>query len=204
MNENFTFQIIDAIGSLATFGAFIYLFKRDNFKQDQINKLTRIATVLETQNQTMQLQNDLISQQVDIFRNTSLLKGQDEIGLYKLIEIENKKLKLSIRPNLWLNGASYRGNDGILNIELNNNGEVAKLTEINSLSEEIILERHSLPFELNKSKNYLICARRSRSVTIREPKYEIVLIYMDKLENRYMIKIKGKGANVKIIENREI
>lgn len=34
------FQIIGAIGSLATFGAFIALFRRDKDKQVQIDKLT--------------------------------------------------------------------------------------------------------------------------------------------------------------------
>ena len=35
-----TFQFIAAIGSLATVGSFIFLFRRDKDKQSQINKLT--------------------------------------------------------------------------------------------------------------------------------------------------------------------
>ena len=33
------FKIITAIGSIATFGAFLYLFRRDNDKQTQIDKI---------------------------------------------------------------------------------------------------------------------------------------------------------------------
>ena len=58
---NTIFQIIEAIGSLATFGAFIFLFIKDKNKQEQINKLTSIAAVLESQNETMKEQNNLIT-----------------------------------------------------------------------------------------------------------------------------------------------
>ena len=60
---NTVIQIVGAIGSLATFGAFIFLFRRDKDKQSQIDKLTGIATILEAQNERMKKQNDLIAQQ---------------------------------------------------------------------------------------------------------------------------------------------
>jgi hypothetical protein len=43
---NIIFQSIASIGSLATFGAFVFLFRRDKDKQTQIDRLTGIATVV--------------------------------------------------------------------------------------------------------------------------------------------------------------
>lgn len=206
MNEtlNLIFQIIASIGSLATFGAFIFLFLRDKNKQAQIDKLTGIAVILESQNETMKQQNDLIAQQVDIFRNTSILKGQDEVALSQLKEIEEKKLKLSVKPNLWLNGAGYKGYDGELNIDLNNKGEDAKLLEFNLLSDDIILHSLHLPYDLDKGQRRYIFGRQKGNKHIKDCEYEIDVIYQDKLENKYLAKIKGKGASAKIVENREI
>lgn len=201
---NLIFQIIGAIGSLATFGAFIFLFRRDKDKQAQIDKLTGIATFLEAQNETMKEQNNLIAQQVEIFRNTSILKGQDDIALGQLKEIEEKKLKLSVKPNLWLNGAGYKGYDGELTIDLNNKGEDAKLLEFNLTSDDIILHSLSLPYDLDKGQRRYIFGRQKGSKHIKDCDYEIDVIYQDKLENKYLSKIKGTGANAKIIETREL
>ena len=196
------FQIIGAIGSLATFGAFIFLFRRDKDKQTQIDKLTGIATILEAQNETMKLQNDLISQQVDIFRNTSILKGNDEKAINELKEIEERKLKLSVKPNLWLNGAGYKGNEGELKIDLNNKGEDAKLLEFNLVSGDIVLHSLHLPYDLDKGERRYIFGREKGEKGekhIKDCEYEIDVVYSDKLGNKFLTKIKGKGANVKIV-----
>jgi len=46
------FQVAGALGSLATFGAFIFLFMKDKNKQRQIDELAIIARVLTEQNAT--------------------------------------------------------------------------------------------------------------------------------------------------------
>lgn len=201
---NLIFQTIGAIGSLATFGAFIFLFRRDKDKQIQIDKLTGIATILEAQNETMKQQNDLIGQQVEIFRNTSILKGQDDGALAQLREIEEKKLKLSVKPNLWLNGAGYSGYDGELKIDLNNKGEEAILLEFNLTSDDIILHSLSLPYDLEKGQRRYIFGRQKGNKHIQYCDYEIDVIYKDKLDNKYLTKIKGTGANAKIVETSEL
>lgn len=201
---NLIFQIIGAIGSLATFGAFIFLFRRDKDKQAQIDNLTGIATFLEAQNETMKEHNNLIAQQVEIFRNTSILKGHDDLALEQLREIEEKKLKLSVKPNLWLNGAGYRGYEGELTIDLNNKGEDAKLLEFKLTSDDIILHSLSLPYDLGKGQRRYIFGRQKGSKHIKDCEYEIDVIYQDRLENKYLSKIKGTGANAKIVETREI
>lgn len=198
------FQIIGALGSMATFGAFIFLFRRDKDKQTQIDKLTGIATILEAQNETMKLQNDLIAQQVDIFRNTSILSRKDGKAIKELKDIEERKLKLSVKPILWLNGAGYRGHEGELKIDLNNKGEDAKLLEFKLISGDIILHSLHLPYDLDKGDRRYIFGREKGEKHIKDCEYEIDVIYSDKLENKLLTKIKGKGANVKIVENKEL
>ena len=201
---NIIFQIIGTIGSLATFGAFVFLFRRDKYKQTQIDKLAGIPTILEAQNETIKMQNDLIAQQVDIFRNTGILKGNDGGALTQLREIEEKKLRLSVKPNLWLNDAGYSGYDGELKIDLNNKGEDAKLLEFKLTSDDIILHNLSLPLDLDKGGRRYILGRQSGDKHIQYCEYEVDVIYQDKLENKYLAKIKGTGANAKIIDTREI
>lgn len=201
---NLVFQIIGAIGSLATFGAFVFLFRRDKDKQAQIDKLTGIATILEAQNETMKLHNDLLAQEVEIFRNTSLLKDNNSSAIKELRAIEERKLKLSVKPNLWLNGAGYTGGSGELKIDLNNKGEDARLVNFILKSDDIILHNLHLPYNLEKGQNRYIMGRQKGDKHIQYCEYEIDVIYHDKLENYYLSKISGKGASAKIIETREI
>jgi Ca2+/Na+ antiporter len=49
------YELLGALGSLATFGAFVFLFLKDKFKQDQIDKLTLIA---ESLNGLYQIERD--------------------------------------------------------------------------------------------------------------------------------------------------
>lgn len=46
---NIIFQFVGALGSLATVGAFIYLFRKDKEKQVQIDRLADIAGALKEQ-----------------------------------------------------------------------------------------------------------------------------------------------------------
>lgn len=199
-----TCQIITAIGSLSTFGMFLFLFRKDKDKQTQINKLTNITTLLEAQNEVMKEHNNLVSQQVEIFRNTKILSGQDNNALSELRNIEEKKLKLSVRPNLWLNGAGYSGYDGELKIDLNNKGEVAHITNFNLTSSDIVLHNEHLPYELEGGQRRYIFARSKGNKHIKDAIYSIEILYKDKINTPYSITITGEGANVTLSEPTEI
>lgn len=188
---NFIFGIFSALGSLATFFAFLFLFRRDKDKQAHI-------ILLESQNETMRNHNDLVAQQVEIFRNTSLLSGDNNAAFEQLRDIEEQKLKLSVRPNLWLNGAGYSGFNGELKIDLNNKGEDARLIAFNLTSNDIILHDEHLPDDLDKGKRRYIFGRASTEKHIKDCEYEIDVVYLDKLKNQYTAKIKGIGNSVKI------
>ena len=206
MNDtlNIVFQIIASIGSLATFGAFVFLFRRDKDKQAQIDRLTSIATILEAQNDTMKKQNELLAQQVDIFRNTSLLKGGDQDAIRHLQEIEEKKLRLSVEPNLWTNGGDYNGSTGEFSIDLNNKGETTIIQEFVNNTSEVTITNNSLPYELEKGGNRKIFGRQSGEKHIKECDIDIDVIYTDRLKNRFLSKIKGTGINIKIVDTKEI
>lgn len=202
--SNFIFGIFSALGSIGTVGAFIFLFRRDKDKQSQIDKLTGIASILEAQNETMKSQNDLMAQQVDVLRNTSILQVQDNEAMLRLKEIEEKKLKLSVKPNLWLNGVGYNVTDGQFQIDLNNKGEDAKLLDFVLNSNDVILHNEHLPWNLEKGERRYIFGQKIGEKHIKDMEYEIDVIYEDKLENKYSIKIKGVGSVAKITEVNEI
>jgi hypothetical protein len=198
------FNILNALGSLATFLAFIFLFKKDKDKQAQIDRLTNIANVLEGQTEVMIKQNDLIAQQVDIFRNTSILKNQDDGAIKRLRDIEEQKLRLSVMPNLWLNGASTKAYEGELKVDLNNKGETAVFHEVNLLSGDILLHNNRTPFEIEKGGRRYIFAKAKEGKNINDCKYEIELKYKDSLSNDYISIIRGQGATVSRLETKEI
>lgn len=193
-----TFHIISAVGSLATFGAFIYLFKKDESKQEQIDKLSDIAAVLDSQNESLKAQNDLMAQQVEILRNQAL-GGDNNAAIQALHEIEAKKLKLSVLPILSTNGAGYNGSHGELNIKLSNKGEPAKLLDfILSEPSDIVLHSKSVPYDLEKGARRNIYGRTKGDKHIKDCEYKITILYQDKLLNKYRVLITGKGASVKI------
>lgn len=202
--ETNIFQIIAALGSIGTIGGFIFLFRRDKNKQSQIDKLTGIATILEAQNETMKKQNDLLSQQADIFRNTSILKGNDQEALSELRGIEEKKLRLSVMPNLWTNGGGYNGSTGEFNIDLNNKGEDASLQQFINHSQDVIIDNTSLPHELGKGNSRKIFGRQKGEKHIQHCNIDVDVIYLDKLKNKYCSKIKGTGMNIKIVDTEEL
>ncbi len=197
------FNLINSIGALGTFGAFLLLFRKDKDKQKQIAKLTSIALVLDSQNDNLRKQNELIAQQVDIFRNTILLKQQDSLSMQKLQEIEEKKLKLSVAPILWLNGANTRQNTE-LQIDLNNKGERAILDDFILKDGEIQIHSKSVPFDLEKGERRYIFARAVGDNPINKCEYEIEVLYHDNLNNNFSLIIKGKGEYAKIKSNNEI
>ncbi|MFB6340221.1 hypothetical protein ACE1ET_00785 [Saccharicrinis sp. FJH62] len=52
---DFVFNVLGALGSAATFGAFIFLFRRDKDKQKQIDNLSIVADSLNEMNKAEQL-----------------------------------------------------------------------------------------------------------------------------------------------------
>ena len=201
---NIIVQVISALGSLATFGAFVFLFCRDKNKQNQIDKLTGIAAILEAQNETMKEQNDLILQQVIIFRNTAVLQGKDQEATVKLLAIEEKKLKLSVKPILWTNGGGYNGSTGDFNIDISNKGETAILLNFINISQDISVTDLQGPYELEKGQSRKIFGTQKGVRHIKDAEININVIYEDRLKNKYCAVIQGVGMVLKIVDTFEM
>ncbi len=155
-------QIISAIGSIATVGTFIYLFRRDKDKQAQIDALN------------------------------------------KLWQTEENKLKFSYKPNIWINVTKLLPEIGELHFDLNNRGEEAKLLELVLTSNDFELHSEALPYDLQKDKSRYVYLKKTNDKLFDNCKFDIVLIYKDRIETRYSTKIIGIGSKLEIVETIEI
>ena len=164
-----TFNIINALGSIGTLGAFIFLFLKDRAKEKQIQALTEVVKLLAEQN-----------------------------------KISEKRLRLTVTPDLWLNGAGYKGMEGELQIDLNNKGETAYLDNIRLISGDIVLHNLAVPYELEQEQRRYIFGRAKPNKHIKDCEYEVEVEYHDKLNYTFSLIIKGKGAEAKIISNNEV
>jgi len=61
-----------------------------------------------------------------------------------------------------------------------------------------------LPYDLDKGQRRYIFGRQKGKKHIKDCEYEIDVIYEDKLQNKYLTKIRGKGASARIIETKEL
>lgn len=187
------------IGVPLSMVSLIKLVKKDKDREAQIAKLATIAVVLEAQNDTMLKQNDLLAQQVSIFRDSALMTKNDGEAMSKLQAIEEQKLRLSVQPRLWLNGAGYRGADGSLEIDLNNKGEVAHIDDFKLLSGDIVLHSKTVPWDLEKGDRRYIFGRANGNSHIKDAEYEIEILYHNAIKQPYHAIVKGKGATAKIV-----
>lgn len=159
------FAGFNALGSLATVGAFIYLFKKDKEKQAQIDKLTAIA-------------------------------GE----LTQMKAIDSERLNLSVKPILKFKFMT-NGSDGTLEIRIINEGERAVLTKFDLISEDLEIYNEGLPYTLEPSREKKIYTRTKKETHITECEYQINIHYTDKIKNRYITELKGKGIENSVIKS---
>jgi len=206
------------IGVPLSLWAFVKLIIKDKDKQIQIDKLSGIAAaqvtqaeemvrqtaVMVNQAESLSKQNDLIAQQIDVLRNTAMFKNNDNEAVAKLQVIEEQRLRLSVKPRLWLNGAGYKGYNGEMHVDLNNKGEVAHLDNFNLLAGDIVLHSFSLPFDLEKGGHRNIYGRSNGAKHIMDTDYTIEILYHDALNHHYRAVIKGKGASAKLVSDESL
>lgn len=199
-------SIAALIGVPLSLVALVKLIKKDKEREAQIGKLASIAAVLENQTSVMLKHNELVAMQVDVWRDSLLNTNQadNKESINKLREIEEQKLRLSVQPRLWLNGAGYTGYNGELKIDLNNKGEVAYIDDFNLISGDIVLHSKSIPYELEKGEQRYIFGRQSGSTHIKDCKYEIEILYHNSLKHPYRAVIKGEGAHAKLVSDEVI
>lgn len=103
--------------------------------------------------------------------------------------------RVSLKPELWLNGIMQKPYEKELHIDLNNSGEAAHLTHIAVLSNN--LQQHSIPFpyKLNKDDQMWIYFNYVGSKDVQSDLFEIELYFKDKADNEY-------NANIVIDKGR--
>lgn len=175
--------IIAVPGALA---AFILLFKKDKHKQQQLDNLKEIAIKIEAQNETLQRSNELASEQIVVLRKMLLSPGTS--GFEKLAAIEEKKLKLSVMPNLKSNSQSYRMEEFSVNIS--NHGETAIIEKIDFLDSEVYPNNNiKVGYELEKEKYISVGGRSKNGQNTNFMDYKIDIYFKDKLNNKFILKI---------------
>lgn len=196
-----------AIGSIGTFLTFVVtlitIFKKDKDIQKQIDQLAGIVEVLKTQDNTMRAQNDLIAQEVEILRNLTVSKMNDNSALVELKNIEQKKLKLSVRPDIKVNG-SYQGFSGEMQLHLHNTGERATITLIKPISNDVSFYPFIVPVVFEKGQQIDVRGRQSGAKNIKDCEYRIELYFSDKLDFKFLAIIEGKGTSAKITSIEDI
>lgn len=197
-----TFNIINALGSLGTFLAFLFLFRRDKDKEKQLEHLTVIADTLKIQNESLIKQNDLIAQQIDIFRNTTILKEQNAEAIQRLEEIEKKKLKLSVLPSPRMTSSGYSGSSREFWISPENMGEPATVDSIEVESNDVNLRQMNFPLPWDKNKRLKIEGTQKGDKHIKDAEYKINIHLRDKLDNKYITTI-TRTANKTDIKTEE-
>jgi len=190
-------KTITALGSLATFGAFIFLLRRDKNKQEQIDKINDLVSIFSTQ-------NELIAQQVIILRDNLIMQNKDQKTLLKIHDLEAKRLKLRSKPDLQKSQTGISGSDGTLEIQLINKGETAIIEDIKYFTEDInFINIKNLPFKLQKGNFIKIKGTTKCKKHIKICEYEMDICFTDSIKNKYISRLKGKGKDVKIFEAKE-
>lgn len=174
------------IGVPGAIAAFILLFLKDKNKQKQLDNLKEIAQNIEAQNETLKESNDLASQQIDVLRK--MLLSPSTSGYNELAEIERKKLKLSIKPNLKSNHQQYRMEE--LLVHITNTGEDAIIDSV-EFDEERFYHTNKLNagYVLKKDQNIVLRFRTKDNANSNYTSYEIEVKFHDKLDNPYSFKI---------------
>lgn len=195
-NSEGIINLLGALASLATVGAFLFLWKKDESKQEQIDKLAGVVVAIESQNDTMIKGNDLMEQQISVLRDMGLNGGADSDGSIKLAEIDNKRLKLSVMPKLIQHHIWVEGNRNRIDITIKNLGEEARIIDIkNNLGLQSVSPNSPYPIEILKGKGIVFSCYGPTGFFV-SGQFEIEIIYEDKIDTHYSLKINGVGMKL--------
>lgn len=190
------------IGTFFAIKGYYRLISDDKNQQEQINKLTSIAGNLEAQNEILKKSNDLLSEQIDVLRNSAVLVKQDNEGAKKLAEIQEKKLKLSVRPYFKSHGMGWSPQD--VHFKIDNFGERASITSVQDLgNKKLSFSGLRFPIIVEKGQPFKIQSF-IQGVGAQDLEYKIEFIYKDSLNNSYRQILSGRGGQIDLTEPEEI
>ncbi|UKN01196.1 hypothetical protein K6119_15810 [Paracrocinitomix mangrovi] len=185
-----------ALGTVTILGAIIAgfytlksirkLYKKDEDKQAQIDKLSSIAEKMEAQNKILEEGNLLISKQVDVLRNLTVGSNDNEAS-QELLRIEQQKLELEHRPRLYSNMFSYSFNTGKFKVE--NGGKPLTIDKIECDNDNIIIENQaSLTGKYLEEHGFVNIMTRTRNDRVMKDQSYIIKIFVENdINNKYRI-----------------
>ena len=193
----FVFQALGALGSLATFGAFLALFKKDKTRDQQLDRLTTIAETLKIQNESLKKQNELLEQQIILFRDSKILQGQDKEALKELVSIENKRLRLSAQPQFRIATSGWGGDN--FQLRIHNDGEQAIFQEI-SFEGDIHFHIPELPKTIHKNGDWSFEGHMQHGLkNVKDAVFKIKCTMIDKLSNSYRLEISRENQKITLV-----
>jgi hypothetical protein len=200
------FQFIEALGALATFGAFLFLFKKDTDKQKQIDKLALLADKMDAQNEILKESNALFALQIDIFKGTLNNQAGNNDANNQLAEIEEKRLKLSVKPIIKTQGSRSYGYEGTFHIHIVNIGKRAKLIDTPVITGQLMVQPQNahLPYDFEANTDRWLFFQTTNGAQLHNMEYEINIIFLDDIGTKYKAIIKGTGAKCKIVDTVEV
>jgi hypothetical protein len=191
-------------GLIAVPGAiagFILLFRKDKEKEAQINKLAGIVEKIEVQNEIMKEANRLSEEQVDILRNSLLLNKQDDEATKRLLEIEEKKFRLTVKPDFRL--ATSSSDTKGFELYFKNLGHLAIIKAITTSHDDLILNT-MLDYRVDPGMKIPIIGHSISGRNMNTFPYTFELEYEDQIGTRYKLLFSGQASSGKIEKVTEV
>ncbi len=163
---------------IGAFIAFYQLFKRDRNKEAQIAELVNQTT-------------EFSSQTAELIKQT---------------KINEKRLRMLVKPYLWSNGGgnevdtSYSNN---ITMSLDNRGELCFYDDYEILEgDELNFQRWNRPIEIEKDKNIKLSAPMAEK-SLDNTNFKIKVFYHDQEDFKYEAIFEFKGGATKLLETIE-
>lgn len=202
-------SIIGGIAGFIAVGIAIYkLFQKDKDKQEQLNKMTGLVGALEAQNELIKEGNDNTKNYlIELSRINS--EQSDTSSNDRLVQLEEQRLRLMVKPRIWINGGGFNGSTRALHISIENSGEICFLDSITQVPGEewdrLILREWSTPLPIEKNGGLRVRATLFDPNTHpREANFRIHLNYHDQGDYNYISVVEWAQGRVQLIETNEL
>jgi hypothetical protein len=122
-----------------------------------------------------------------------------------LIELEERRLRLMVKPRIWSNGGGYRGLERIINVSVDNRGELCYVDNFVVISgDEIDLYKWEAAVTLPKDGSIRITGTIVSEKHPRDVEFRLRIFYRDQENNRYETVIDWRNATTRVIETIEL
>lgn len=193
------------IGGLAAvigaFVAFRQLFNKSRNIQAQIDKLADVAEALKAQNKLIEEGNQNLSEYaIQLSKSINLKEGENK----ELVAIEQKRLKLMVKPNLRTGGRHTAGGTNF-GFHIVNEGQRCKIDSIEMIEGEDQVSISGLKQrpELKSGGQMSFEGRVAGTLNVNEIAFKLRIEYHDEGDFRHESVVGWKGHGIKL-ETKEL